>query len=178
MSDFIDKTIYRNDAFRHYIYQISNHHHIFFFCRLQNILLPNVSKLSPSTTNEKKSILKANSPSIAILSIDVAAELDEELDDLEVARADGIVKSGDALVVGRARIGHLLGRLLHELELALEARVEEQGERVEADPPREIRLARRGLEVALFAPDHVRRGLRAAQADGAEPEVRLDLDRV
>ena len=132
----------------------------------------------PPLPTKKKSILKANSPSIAILSIDVAAELDEELDDLEVARADGIVKSGDALVVGRARIGHLLGRLLHELELALEARVEEQGERVEADPPREIRLARRGLEVALFAPDHVRRGLRAAQADGAEPEVRLDLDRV
>ncbi len=41
------------------------------------------------------------------LSIDVAAELDEEPDDVEVPGADGVVQGGDALVVRRRRIGNL-----------------------------------------------------------------------
>lgn len=111
-----------------------------------------------------------NAPSVAVLRIDVAAELDEELDDLEVAGADGVVQGGDALVVGRARVGHLLGGLADELELALEAGVEQQGQRIEADAPRQIDLARGRLEVALLAPYHVGRRLAHAHA--------LELDRL
>ena len=69
------------------------------------------------------------------LCIDVAAKEHEEADDVEVAGADGVVQGGDALVVGGRRVLHLPRRLLHQLQLSLEGGVEQEGERVEADPP-------------------------------------------
>ena len=46
------------------------------------------------------------------LCVDVAAEEDEEADDVEVAGADGVVEGGDALVVGGRRVRHLQGLLI------------------------------------------------------------------
>ena len=43
-------------------------------------------------------------PAVRILSVHVAPELDEELHDVKVSGADGVVESGDALVVGGDRV--------------------------------------------------------------------------
>lgn len=46
-------------------------------------------------------------PSIAILSIDVAAKLNEEFNNVEVAGANGVVQGGDAFIVGSTGVGNL-----------------------------------------------------------------------
>merc|ERR1719510_2326884 len=75
------------------------------------------------------------SPAVRVLGVHVAAEGDEELDDVEVTGTDGVVESRDALVVGGAGVGHLPGRLLHQVQLALQGGVQEEGQGVEADGP-------------------------------------------
>ena len=64
-----------------------------------------------------------NSPSVAVLGVDVTSELHKELDNLKVSCANGIVEGGDALVVGGAWVAHLPSRSFHQLQFALERRV-------------------------------------------------------
>lgn len=46
-------------------------------------------------------------PPIAVGGVSIDAKLDQELDDLGVSGANGVVQRGDALVVGCAGIVHL-----------------------------------------------------------------------
>lgn len=48
-----------------------------------------------------------DSPSIAVGSVDVHAEIQQEFDYVVVSRADGVVQRRDALIVGSAGILHL-----------------------------------------------------------------------
>ena len=51
--------------------------------------------------------LRCHSPAVAVGRVDVAAELDEVLDDVEVSGADGVVQRRDALVIRLRRVRHL-----------------------------------------------------------------------
>lgn len=62
-----------------------------------------------------------------------------------VAGADGVVQWGDALVIGLAGVLHLIDDPLHQVELPLQGRVQEQRQRVEADPQPTARALRAGL---------------------------------
>lgn len=48
-----------------------------------------------------------NPPSVTVSSVYIDAKLNQELDDLGVAGADGVVESGDAFIVRLAGILHL-----------------------------------------------------------------------
>ena len=50
-------------------------------------------------------------PTVRVLAVHVAAKLHEELDDVEVAGADGVVEGSDALVVGGAGVNKALSAL-------------------------------------------------------------------
>lgn len=52
----------------------------------------------------------SDSPAVAVRSVGVDAVLDQKLDDLGVAGADGVVQRRDALVVGHAGVVHLQDR--------------------------------------------------------------------
>lgn len=52
-------------------------------------------------------MLTADLPAVAVGGVGVDAKLDQELDDVGVSGADGVVQRGDALVVGRAGVVHL-----------------------------------------------------------------------
>ena len=60
------------------------------------------------------------SPTVRVLDVHVAAKLHEELDDVEVAGADGVVEGGDALVIVGAGVGHLARGLPDEVQLTLQ----------------------------------------------------------
>lgn len=91
------------------------------------------------------------------MGIDVAPKLDQELDDLQMPSADGVMQSRDAFVVRRARVRDLLRRLLHQLELALQTSVQQQRQGVKGDPPGQIGLPRRGFQVPLLPPNYALR---------------------
>lgn len=50
-----------------------------------------------------------SSPSIAVSSIDVNSKVEQELDDVVASSTYGVVKGGDALVIGRAGVLNLHG---------------------------------------------------------------------
>ena len=81
-------------------------------------------------------------PAVRVLSVDVAPELDEELHDVKVSGADGVVESGDAFVVGSTRVGNLTRSLPDKVKLTLKGSIEKQGQKVEAD--RAIKLSLSG----------------------------------
>lgn len=49
----------------------------------------------------------SNSPSVAVCSVGIDTELNQKLDDLRVAGADGVVQRRDALIVRHAGVVHL-----------------------------------------------------------------------
>lgn len=49
----------------------------------------------------------SNSPAVAVRGVCIDAELNQKLDDLGVAGADGVVQRCDALIVRPARVVHL-----------------------------------------------------------------------
>lgn len=49
----------------------------------------------------------SNSPAIAVRGVRIHAELDQKLDDLGVAGADGVMQRCDALIVRPAGVVHL-----------------------------------------------------------------------
>ena len=66
-----------------------------------------------------------------------------------MAGTDGVVQGRDALVVGGAGVGHLGGRLAHQVQFAFERGVQQEGQRVEAHLAVVARLAG-DLEGALL----------------------------
>jgi len=70
-------------------------------------------------------------PPVRVLSVHVAAEVDEEPHDVEVACADRVVQSCDAFVVSRGRIFDAFSGGLHQVELSLQRRVQKQGQWIE-----------------------------------------------
>ena len=108
------------------------------------------------------------SPAVTVGSIHVDPKVQQEPHDVVVAGTDGVVQGGDALVVGLAGVlhlrhgtwrmsparrrqgccptharAHLVDDPLHQVELPLQRRVQEQRQRVEADPqavPRPLRV--------------------------------------
>lgn len=99
------------------------------------------------------------SPAVTVGGVHVDPEVQQEPHDVVVAGADGVMQGGDALVVGLAGVlhlrhgtrhvspdgrrqgrcptqarAHLVDDPLHQVELALQRCVQEQCQRVEADP--------------------------------------------
>lgn len=56
---------------------------------------------------EEARVAAKNSPSVAVRSVDVDAEIQQELDDVVVSCADCVVQRRDALIVGSAGVLNL-----------------------------------------------------------------------
>ena len=70
-------------------------------------------------------------PAVGVLCVDVAAEFNEELDDIEMSRADGVVQSRDSLIICGGCISDFGGDFLYQIQFALQGGVKEESERVE-----------------------------------------------
>ena len=58
-------------------------------------------------------------PPIRILRVNITSKQNQELDNVKVACADGVVQCSDSLVVGRAGVRYLSGGFLDKVKFSL-----------------------------------------------------------